>query len=70
MLHERGRVRRQDFCESLQKAVPAGEEPWPVLEALIECNIVAVDERGFVEFDSRAARWYAANLPRARRWWG
>ena len=76
MLQERGRVPRPEFGELLLKAVPAGEEPWPVLESLIECNIVVVDGRGFVEFDSRAARWYAANElleppppPERARWW-
>ena len=74
MLNERGRIHRLDFGESLRKAVPAGVEPGIVVESLIKSNIVVVDGSGFVEFDSRAARWCAANKlwePRAprRRWW-
>ena len=50
----------------------------PLLEALVRSNIVVVFEDGarkFVEFDSRAARWYAASEllepppPQRARWW-
>ena len=65
-----GRVDTEDFCECMRKEQRAGEPSGPLLEALVKSNIV-VEWDGAMEFDSRAARWYAENLPPApRRWWG
>ena len=61
MLAKSGRIDTEDFCKCLHKEQRAGEPSGPLLETLVMSNIVVVDELQFVEFDSRAARWYAAN---------
>ena len=83
VLVKSGRIDTWEFGKCMQKELGARDDPDPLLEALVKSNIVVVFEDGarkFVEFDSRAARWYAANellepppasppAPRRARWW-